>query len=162
MMNDPNTILDQFLPASHPVGAGIFLPPTRFIELLQLRATSIEHRLGYFRSAPYVIFGYCPGGGEVIWKDGQSSGFGTGGWRTFLHDIAPLAARYGAFLGDLTRAGTHVLFMDRSNGKVYAASRKSAESALVRLYGLPPTSRKCMCSLLDCDACPLRFACRSK
>ena len=47
------------------------LPPS-FVEIIELRGASIEGRLGYFRPERFVIFGYCPGGGEVIWKDGHS------------------------------------------------------------------------------------------
>ena len=43
----------------------VSLPPEA-IELIQWRSASIENRLGYFRDEPLVIFGYCPGGGEVI------------------------------------------------------------------------------------------------
>jgi hypothetical protein len=134
------------------------LPPSA-IELVDLRCASIEHRLGYFRDEPFVIFGYCPGGGEVIWKDGHSSGFGTGGWKIFLQEIAPLAAACGARIGDLTSAGTHVLLMDRIHGAVYALPRESAEDFLSRAYGLPRSTRRCLCALLDCTSCPLRAGC---
>jgi hypothetical protein len=134
------------------------LPPSA-VELIELRSASIERRLGYFRDAPFVIFGYCPGGGEVIWKDGQSSGFGTGGWKIFLQEIAPLAARCGASIGNLASIGTHVLLMDRIRRAVYALPRESAEDFLARIYGSPRSTRRCLCALMDCAACPLRAGC---
>jgi hypothetical protein len=134
--------------------------PGDAIELVELRSASIEHRLGYFRDEPLVIFGYCPGGGEVIWKDGGSSGFGTGAWRIFLEEIAPLATRRGANIGDLTSVGTHVLLMDRIRGTVYAVPRGSAEETLARPYGSAVPSRRCLCALVDCAACPLGPSCR--
>jgi hypothetical protein len=134
------------------------LPPDA-IELPELRGASIEHRLGYFADEPVVVFGYCPGGGEVIWKDGRSSGFGTGGWRAFLQEFAPLVTSRGASAGDLTSVGTHVLWMDRPRGTVYAVPRQSAEEFLARAYGLPPPTRLCLCAQMDCAACPFRTNC---
>lgn len=136
-------------------------PPPDAIELPELRGASIEHRLGYFGDEPVVVFGYCPGGGEVIWKDGRSSGFGTGGWRPFLQECAPLATRRRASLGDLTSVGTHVLLMDRLRGRVFAVPRQSAEEFLARAYGLPLPTRPCLCALADCAACPLHTHCRA-
>ncbi|HWB53704.1 MAG TPA: hypothetical protein VG722_05905, partial [Tepidisphaeraceae bacterium] len=107
------------------------LPPDA-VALVELRATAVERRLGYFRAERFVIFAYCPGGGEVIWKDGHSSGFGTGAWRMFLEEIAPLAAQYDVDLGGLESIGTHVLLLDRSRGVVYAAPRNSAEQYLAQ------------------------------
>ena len=135
--------------------------PSNAVELIELRSASIEHRLGYFRDEPFVIFGYCPGGEEVIWKDGHSSGFGAGGWKIFLQEIAPLAARRGASVGDLTSAGTHVLLMDRIRGVIYATPRKSAEEFLAQIYGVALPHRCCLCSLVNCAACPLRNSCKA-
>lgn len=128
------------------------------LELPGLRGVSIEHRLGYFRDDPIILFGYCPGGGEVIWKDGHSSGFGTGGWRTYLWEIAPLAARRGAFLGNISAVGSHVIVLDRAEQKVYAAPRPAAEAFLARAYDLPPFLRPCLCSGNACADCPMRAA----
>jgi hypothetical protein len=135
--------------------------PVHAIELVELRSASIEHRLGYFGDAPFVIFGYCPGGGEVIWRDGESSGFGTGGWRILLYDIAPRAARHDVNLGDTTRAGTHVLLMDRARGAVYGVTREEAEAFLTRVYGVAARKRRCLCALMNCDDCPLRATCKA-
>ena len=140
-----------FAPHRAPQGP----PPEDSVELLELRGAAIAHRLGYFGSERIVIFGYCPGGGEVVWKDGRSSGFATGGWRVFLPEIAPLAALLGADLGDLSRVGTHVLLMDRGDGKVYAVRREAAEAFLARTCRIPPPSRPCLCALA-CGTCPIR------
>ncbi|HEX4055063.1 MAG TPA: hypothetical protein VHX86_12430 [Tepidisphaeraceae bacterium] len=131
------------------------LPPS-FVEIIELRGASIEGRLGYFRAERFVIFGYCPGGGEVIWKDGHSSGFGTGGWRIFLNEIAPLTTRYNVSVGDLNSAGTHILVMDRLHGEVYAAPRQVAQEFLAQVHGIPPPRRPCLCALLECEKCPVR------
>src|SRR5690348_11120467 len=106
--------------------------PRGAVALVEFRAAAIEQGLAYFRAERFVIFGYCPGGGEVIWKDGDSSGFGTGGWRTFLEEIAPVARRYGINLGGVNSVGTHVLLVDRAKGAVYAAPRESAETFLAK------------------------------
>lgn len=127
--------------------------PTDFREFTELRLTNIEHGLGYFGDEPYVIFGYCPGGGEVIWKDGAASGFGAGGWKIFLEDIIPLALCHGIDLGSISSAGTHVLLLDRVRRTIYSASRKSAEEFRSRVYGLPMPRRTCLCGQMDCSAC---------
>lgn len=157
-MNDFNNGLHG-IDCPSATGAGtLCLLPSDVVELIELRSASIEHRLGYFRNEPFVMFGYCPGGGEVMWKDGHSSGFGTGGWKIFLQEIAPLAARQGASLGDLTSAGTHVLLMDRIRGTVYAAPRESAERLFSRVYGIARPKRQCLCSLTGCAACMAHFS----
>lgn len=132
------------------------LRPPGFVELIELRSVSMEQRLGYFRSDPVVIFGFCPGGGEVIWKDGHSSGFGTGGWKVFLYEIAPVAARYGRWLGSLESAGTDVLVLDRTRTTFFAASRAHAEAFLMRVYGLPISNRPCLCTRLDYANCSVK------
>lgn len=151
-----NKIIFESQGGSEIVPPNFVRSPSEFIELVGLRSSSIEHRLGYFRDEPYVIFGYCPGGGEVIWKDGHSSGFGTGGWKTFLWEIAPLAARNGANLGSVMAAGSHVLLLDRARQVVYAAPRKSAEDFLARVNGIASPMRLCLCGMLDCASCPIK------
>ena len=150
--------------SERPPGTGesplVSLPPEA-TELIELRSTSIQNRLGYFRDEPFVIFGYCPGGGEVIWKDGHSSGFGTGGWKILLYEIAPLAARRGVNIGTINSAGTHVLLMDRLNGKLYAVSRVAAEDFIARAYHLAASKKPCMCSVMACAHCPVRTCCRA-
>jgi hypothetical protein len=130
--------------------------PADLVKLVELRAASIERSLGYFRNERFVIFGYCPCGGEVIWKDGHCSGFGAGGWRIFLDEISPLAARYNVSVGDLNSAGTHVLLMDRLHRAIYATPRQIAEEFLACIYGIPPPRRPCLCAPLDCAICPVR------
>lgn len=127
-----------------------------FVELTKIRATSIEHRLGYFGKERFVIFGYCPGGGEVVWKDGLSYGFGAGGWQVFLYELAPLAACHGAALGSLQSAGTHVLVMDRLRARTFAAPRERAEAFMARVCAQPPPSQPCLCAITECARCPMR------
>jgi hypothetical protein len=130
--------------------------PDGAVALTDLRAAAVEHGLGYFRSERFVIFGYCPGGGEVIWKDGHSSGFGTGGWRVFLEEIVPVAQRYGIGVGGVDSVGTHVLLIDRAQSAVYAVPRESAETFLAKINDVPLPTRPCLCALLDCRSCPVR------
>lgn len=124
-----------------------------FVELNELRSACIARQLGYFGSERFVVFGYCAGGSEVIWRDSHSSGFGFGGWKQFLWHIGPLAARYGVSLGNEKLVGTHVLVIDRVENVVYAARRKQAEEFLVRVYGVSPPKRPCLCSRIDCALC---------
>lgn len=138
-----------------PPVRNVTLPPGS-VSLDGYHAAAVERALGYFRSERFVVFGYCPGGGEVIWKDGHSSGFGTGGWRMFLEEIAPLGQRYEIDLGSAERAGTHVLLIDRAQDVVYAAPRESAEAFLATVNGLPSPTRRCLCAPLDCRSCPVR------
>lgn len=130
-------------------------PPHGFVTLVEFRAVAVAQGLGYFREERFVIFGYCPGGGEVIWKDGHSSGFGTGGWQMFLDEIAPAAQRYGIRVGSAKGAGTHVLLIDRAADVVYAARREPAEAFLARINGVVPPTRQCICALFDCRFCPV-------
>lgn len=130
-------------------------PPGEFVELTGLRSAGIDRKLGYFGSEPFVIFGYCPGASDVVWKDAHSIGFG-GGWRFFLWDLAPAVRRFDADLGTLTDLGTHVLFMDRRRPAMYAAPRESAEAYLARLYGMPIPARACLCSHTSCALCPVK------
>ena len=149
---------DETLPNGSGGAAHVALPARRMSaseELTELRGVTIEAKLGYFGSEDLVIFGYCPGGGEVVWKDGRSSGFGTGGWAIFLQEIVPLAARRGADLGGMSRVGTHVLLMNRSGGKIYVVRREAAEGFLAEACGVPPPTRRCLCAL-DCASCPMR------
>ncbi len=127
--------------------------PPDFTELIELRSVAIEHKLGYFRDEPFVLFAFSPEGGEVIWKDGRSSGFGTGGWRMFLDRIAPVARRYGADVGDIDRAGTHAVLMDRVRGAVYVATFESAQRFLFEANGLSVPARRCLCLQKDCPSC---------
>lgn len=120
-------------------------PPAAFTELPELRAVSLDHKLGYFGQQRFVIFGYSDRGQEVFWKDGHSSGFGLGHWQYFLETVAPLAARQGFNLGGLDRPGTHVLVVDRERKTAYATCRNCAETFLAHYYGTPPPTRRCLC-----------------
>lgn len=124
-----------------------------FVELNELRSTRIARQLGYFGTERFVVFGYCAGGSEVIWRDSHSSGFGFGGWKQFLWHIEPLAARYGVSLGNEKLVGTHVLVIDRAEKVVYAAPRKQAEEFLAEVYGVSPPKRPCLCSRINCALC---------
>lgn len=130
--------------------------PDGTVTLIEFRAAAVAQGLGYFRTERFVILGYCPGGGEVVWKDGHSSGFGTGGWRIFLEEIAPVSKRYGVNLGGVDRVGTHVLLIDRVQDTVYAMPRDSAETFLANINSIPLPKRPCLCALLDCRSCPVR------
>jgi hypothetical protein len=150
------TVGDATAPSgAHPQEFAVPLPGDA-VPLAGLRADATAHALGYFRSERFVLFGYCPGGGEVVWKDGHSAGFGTGGWQTFLDQVAPLAARRGISLGGPTAIGTHVLLIDRALGTVHAAPREPAEDFLARVNGVPAPTRRCLCALLHCASCPVR------
>lgn len=141
-LGDPNEL---------PNGPTVQEPlPEDALALVELDSTEIERRLGYFRDEPFVVFGYCSGGGEVIWRDGRSSGFGTGGWQVFLEEIAPVAAKHRANLGSLEATGSHVLIVDRIRRKVYVSSRQSAEAFVSRIGDLRPASRRCMCGWTAC------------
>lgn len=132
-----------------PVGAN---------ELPELRSVDVSHRLGYFGNERFVIFGFCCGGGEVIWKDHRSYGFGTGGWKLLFDELAPLAARYGATLGGMAGPGSHVLMAGRLHGMVYTVARNCAEQFLAAVCGNAPPARRCLCALNGLRASPVRGA----
>ena len=74
-----------------------------------------------------MFFYFEPRGEEVVWNDGRSYGFATGGWRTFGEKIIPLARSAGAHVGDVDRDGDHVLLIDRITGHGYFAPREAAQ-----------------------------------
>ena len=84
-------------------------------------------RLGYFGRNRFVFFYFEPRGEEVVWNDGHSYGFGTGGWMTFHDEVESLDAAYGADVGSEHRAGQHALVVDRELGRAYFADRSVAE-----------------------------------
>ncbi len=84
-------------------------------------------RLGYFGQSRFVFFYYEPRGEEVVWNDGRTYGFGYGGWLAFQDEVAPLAAQFGADVGDGQRRGDHVLVIDRQLNVAYFADRTVAE-----------------------------------
>jgi hypothetical protein len=101
---------------------------------VQQSLQSIDRRLGYFRHARFVLFYYEPRGAEVIWNDGRSYGFGSGGWMTFLHEVAPLGSGQGLNLGDDDRPGDHVLVLDREHNRAWFADRRSAQRLVDRQH----------------------------
>ena len=116
--------------------ANLWAVPSDFVPVCQFLNKSIERKLGYFRQARFVFFYYEPRGGEVVWNDGQTYGFGCGGWMTFLDEIAPLGRQQGVNLGSSDEAGDHVLVVDRKLKQAWFADRDSAES-LVAEQGEP-------------------------
>ena len=102
--------------------------PSDFVPVHQCLQHSIERKLGYFRQARFVYFYYEPRGGEVVWNDGRSYGFGSGGWMMFLDEIAPLGRKQGVNLGSDDAAGDHVLVIDRELKQSWFALRDAAES----------------------------------
>src|SRR6185312_10571612 len=101
--------------------------PACFNEVVEIDVSSLGRRLGYFGNARFVVFSFHPMACEVIWNDGRSSGFGGGGWRTFLSECVPAARRVGAHLGSQDGVGVEVLLLDRTRGKTYAVVRECAE-----------------------------------
>src|SRR3954454_8905649 len=78
------------LPPAAEVLAG-FQPAPR-----QSSLASLDRALGYFGEARYVCFRYEPRGEEVVWNDGRTYGFGSGGWQPFLGHVIPAARECGA------------------------------------------------------------------
>lgn len=126
-LGHPNLIeAPAFAPAPQPPPAEDFRPTTA------PRLAYLERQLGYFGGARYVAFRYEPRGEEVVWDDGRSSGFGTGGWQTFLDQVAPAAADCGANVGagGADAPATHVLLIDRTTRQAFFAERAAAEALL--------------------------------
>jgi hypothetical protein len=108
------------------VSAGV---PASFLKLSAGRGQQCcDRELGYFGQDRFVMFYYEPRGQDVIWVDGRSSGFGTGGWRCFFDQIEPLARRHGVDAGSATSRGRHALVVDRDFGQAYFAERGEAEA----------------------------------
>src|SRR5687768_7130076 len=73
--------------------------PPGFLRLTGRLQQRIDRALGYFGQARFVFFYFGPRGEEVVWNDGHSYGFATGGWKTFGDKILPLAHAQGLNLG---------------------------------------------------------------
>ena len=131
MTNPP---LDPLPTATHPLHA-----PASLVELSSCLEQCIDRKLGYVGSQRFVYFYYEPRGEEVIWNDGQSYGFGFGGWLTFTDQISPLGQRYGITLGDSHHRGEHVLVIDRELRHAYFADKQCAQ-AVVADQHLPATA----------------------
>ncbi len=110
-------------------GASRFAPdiPHEFLRLPQGLQQPIDRRLGYFGQGRFVFFYYEPRGDEVMWNDGRTYGFGTGGWEMFHQDIAPLAEQHGMNVGVSGRRAEHALVLDRERREAYLAEREAAE-----------------------------------
>jgi hypothetical protein len=101
--------------------------PSGFVELTGRLQQRIDRVLGYFGQSRFVFFYFEPRGEEVIWNDGHSYGFATGGWCAFGEEIIPLARSCGAHVGDVDGNGEHVLLIDRITGNAYFAPREAAK-----------------------------------
>ena len=120
-----------------PPDAGPAGLPADFVPLPGPPSGWSDRSLGYVGDARFVVFRYEPRGEEVVWDDGDTYGFGAGGWRDFLDRVAPLADRVGINLGlgwGGDAAAVAVLVLDRHSGSAYFASRRSAD----RFLGRPP------------------------
>ena len=123
------------------------LVPECFKGVVGLDGSSLGRRLGYFGKEQFVVFSFHPTASEVIWNDGRSSGFGGGGWQTFLRECVPAARRVGAQLGSENGVGSEVLLLDRTRGKTYAVARQCAEEFLARENGRPLATHRCLCGM---------------
>lgn len=116
------------VPSVTEVAPPDFLTPLAGFDRLSERVLQwIDRKLGYFGASRFVFFYYEPRGQEVMWNDGRSYGFGSGGWMAFGDEVAPVAARHGVDLGDESHKGRQVLLLDRTKGDAYFADRRSAE-----------------------------------
>jgi hypothetical protein len=101
--------------------------PPGFLKLTARLQQRIDRALGYFGQSRFVFFYFEPRGEEVVWNDGRSYGFATGGWRAFGEKVIPLARNCGAHVGDADGQGNHVLLIDRITGNSYFAPRDAAQ-----------------------------------
>lgn len=113
------------VPSTDYVSAPIVLPPD-FVEVPVPLPMHLARSLGYCGGARFVMFYYEPSGEEILWRDGRSYGFGTGGWLCFIDQIAPLAEACGLNLGGPTVRAVHALIFDRLLRQAYFADRDSA------------------------------------
>lgn len=108
--------------------------PCGFVTVSEGLQQRIDRKLGYFGQARFAFFYYEPRGSEVVWNDGRTYGFGSGGWITYMDEILPLGRRYGADLGSDEGAGSHVLVLDRMLCQAYFAERECAETLVTEQY----------------------------
>ena len=106
--------------------------PPGFIRLDEPSLPAIHRQLGYFGEARYVVFYYETRGEEVVWNDGTSFGFGSGGWDLFSSRVGPLAKQYDVNVGATGDDRTHVLLIDRRDGTAFFAEEIQAERFLAR------------------------------
>jgi hypothetical protein len=123
----------NFRPADH-VGAEanpfVSAVPSSFLKLSDRLQQCSPRQLGYFGQDRFVMFYFEPRGGEVVWTDSRSCGFGTGAWQVFLDEIEPLARRHGMNLGTPETRGQHALIIDRHWGQAYFAEQREGRSFL--------------------------------
>ena len=109
--------------------------PPGFLKLTGRLQQRIDRALGYFGQARFVFFYFEPRGEEVVWNDGHSYGFATGGWKTFGEKILPLAQ--GMNVGQTSGRADHVLLIDRVRAHAYFAPRGEAESLVAEQVRAP-------------------------
>lgn len=97
-----------------------------FVAVMEKAVTCMDRMLGYQGDDRFVAFHYEPRGEEVLWRDGQSYGFATGAWSTFMDEVAPVADHYKVNVGCNGAAPTHVLLVDRTERRAYFAERREA------------------------------------
>src|ERR1700678_2085391 len=86
----------------------------------------LDRKLGYFGQERFVCFFYEPRGEEVVWKDCQSFGFGTGAWFTFMRQVKSSVDQASAEMEADQTTDRHVLVIDRLKQATYFAQRKVA------------------------------------
>ncbi|MGA2498707.1 MAG: hypothetical protein ABSH20_13260 [Tepidisphaeraceae bacterium] len=96
------------------------------------KLSALDRSLGYIGQRRFVFFCYEPRGEEVVWHDGQSYGFGFGGWRAFIDYVLPAAALCGLNVGGSGQRATHVLVVDRVLRHARFCDRRSAEMLVAR------------------------------
>lgn len=104
--------------------------PSSFLQLSDRLQQCCPRQLGYFGQDRFVMFYFEPRGGEVVWTNSRSCGFGTGAWQVFLDEIEPLARRHGINLGNAETRGQHGLIIDRHWGQAYFAVQSEGRSFL--------------------------------
>lgn len=96
--------------------------PEGLHEIEALLEPSITRDFGYHGGANWVLFFYDSRDNGVVWDDGYSHGMAPGGWRKFIGRIAPLADKYGVYVGGDRERATHALVIDRGTYSTYFAN----------------------------------------
>jgi hypothetical protein len=94
----------------------------------------------YKGASRHIAFYWVPGGDEVVFDDGRSSG--TGNWRSYLTfvehpKIAPTLARWQ--FGNSDREPIHWLLLDRADQKFYSGTARNVHQFLNQQH--PPAPR---------------------
>jgi hypothetical protein len=121
----PAEALDLESPAAAAGCVALAVPPG-FLKPGGRLQQRIDRALGYFGQSRFVFFYFEPRGEEVVWNDGHSYGFATGGWRVFGERVLPLAHGQGVNVGQTGGRADHVLLIDRITGQAYFAPREAA------------------------------------